>query len=110
MDEKNIKIEEYRYDLPESKIARYPLPDRTSSKLLVYDNGSIVDDTFSNIASYLDSDNLLIFNNTKVVRARLQFRKESGAAIEIFCLEPATPYNYETAFSSTSSTEESATG
>lgn len=95
-----INIEDYRYDLPEERIAQYPVSERDRSKLLLYQNGNISEDVFRNIAGYLPSDSLLVFNNTKVIRARLLFRKETGAAIEIFCLEPLVPADYEQSFGS----------
>ena len=85
---KNIRIEDYDYPLPEERIAKFPLEERDSSKLLVYENGVFSDDRFSNIAGHLPEGALLVFNDTKVIRARMMFRKGSGALIEIFCLEP----------------------
>jgi S-adenosylmethionine:tRNA ribosyltransferase-isomerase len=91
-DPRLISILDYSYDLPDAKIARFPLPERDSSKLLVCKNGqSIVSDTFSNIAEYIPVGSLVILNNTRVVRARMIFKKLSGAHIEIFCLEPVFP-------------------
>ena len=95
-----IDIEEYRYELPEERIAQYPVKERDSSKLLLYNKGVVSEDLFRNIADYLPDDSLLVFNNTKVIRARLLFRKETGAAIEIFCLEPLLPADYEQSFGS----------
>jgi len=89
----------FDYDLPEEKIARFPLAERDRSKLLVYRNGEIMDSEFSDLLSHLPEDSLLVFNNTKVVRARIMFFKETGARIEIFCLEPYDPADYERAFS-----------
>jgi S-adenosylmethionine:tRNA ribosyltransferase-isomerase len=100
-----IKIEEYRYELPEDRIAQYPVKERDRSKLLLYEKGNISEDIFKNIADHLPSDSLLVFNNTKVIRARLLFRKETGAAIEIFCLEPLLPADYEQSFSSVNPVE-----
>ncbi len=97
---RNIKIKDYTYDLPEIKIARYPLNDRDSSKLLVYRSGNIEQDTFRNLGNYLREDDILVYNETRVIRARLKFRKETGANIEIFCLEPENPSDYERNFSS----------
>lgn len=100
---KNISIEDYNYPLPDERIAKYPLSERDASKLLVLKNGEITSSHFRNIDSFLPKDSLLIFNETKVVRARLQFTKESGASIEIFCLEPITGNgDYQLAFSSAS--------
>ena len=99
----NISIEDYNYPLPDERIAKYPLSERDASKLLVLKNGEITSSHFRNIDSFLPKDSLLIFNETKVVRARLQFTKESGASIEIFCLEPITGNgDYQLAFSSAS--------
>ena len=99
----NISIEDYNYPLPDERIAKYPLSERDASKLLVLKNGELTSSHFKNINDFLPKDSLLIFNETKVVRARLQFTKESGAAIEIFCLEPVTGNgDYQLAFSSAS--------
>ncbi len=91
---KNIRIEDYNYDLPDNRIAKYPLEKRDSSKLLVYRGGKITDSHFNELATYLPDNSLMIFNNTKVIQARLHFRKETGAQIEIFCLEPHSPNDY----------------
>lgn len=90
---RNIRIEDYNYDLPVAHIAQFPLEVRDKSKLLVLNNERISQDTFSNIASYLPGDSMLITNETRVVHARLLFQKTSGALIEIFCLEPLEPSN-----------------
>jgi S-adenosylmethionine:tRNA ribosyltransferase-isomerase len=90
----DIRIDEYKYDLPPERIARYPLPERDESKLLVWDGKNIYDRVFKELPSLIDRDNLLVFNNTRVIRARLLFAKESGAAIEIFCLEPHEPCDF----------------
>ena len=95
-----INIEEYKYELPEERIAQYPVKERDRSKLLLYYKGNVSEDIFRNIADYLPEDSLLVFNNTKVIRARLLFRKDTGAAIEIFCLEPLHPADYEQSFGS----------
>lgn len=87
----HIHIDDYDYSLPTDRIAKFPLPNRDASKLLVHRDGQISEDHFYNIAGYLPADSLLVLNNTRVVRARLQFRKATGAAIEIFCLEPVHP-------------------
>lgn len=89
---KDISIQDYRYTLPEERIAKYPLAERDASKLLVYEDGLITSDVYRNIASYIPPDSLLIFNDTKVVEARLLFQKPSGGVIEIFCLEPHAQY------------------
>lgn len=102
----NINIAEYDYPLPDERIAKYPLPERDASKLLVLKNNNISEDHFRSIGEYLPERSVLVFNETKVVRARLQFVKESGAAIEIFCLEPVTGNgDYQLAFSASSPVE-----
>ena len=102
----NINIAEYDYPLPDERIAKYPLPERDASKLLVLKDNNISEDHFRSIGEYLPERSVLVFNETKVVRARLQFVKESGAAIEIFCLEPVTGNgDYQLAFSANSPVE-----
>ena len=98
-----IRIEDYSYDLPEERIAKYPLPYRDSSKLLHYKDGRIDDHVFSNLPEILPEDSLMVFNDTKVVPARLFFKRETGAVIEVFCLEPVTPAEYNLAFAADSS-------
>lgn len=93
-----IDINDFDYPLPENRIAKWPLEHRDDSKLLVYDNKKITDGQFKRIADFLPKGALMAFNNTKVVRARLIFHKSTGARIEIFCLEPADPADYERAF------------
>jgi S-adenosylmethionine:tRNA ribosyltransferase-isomerase len=88
MQVRQTRIRDYTYDLPEEKIALHPLPERDASKLLLYRNGQIEADAYRNIARYLDPGSLLVFNNTKVIPARLIFHKPGGGQIEIFCLEP----------------------
>jgi S-adenosylmethionine:tRNA ribosyltransferase-isomerase len=88
LEYKNLKISDYIYNLPDEKIAQYPLSKRDSSKLLIYRNGKIEETKFSNIDKYIPSDSLIILNDTKVIPARLYFYKGTGAKIEIFCLEP----------------------
>lgn len=85
----DIRIEDFRYDLPDERIARYPLAERDESKLLIYRNGEISEDVYRNIAVHLPSDSLLVFNDTKVIHARLFFHNASGAKVEVFCLEPS---------------------
>jgi S-adenosylmethionine:tRNA ribosyltransferase-isomerase len=92
MDPKNISISRFDYRLPENKIAKYPLPERDASKLLVYKKGEISSDVFKNISDHLPNGSLIIFNNTKVIGARIKFLKETGGVIEIFCLEPDARY------------------
>ena len=98
-----ILIENYNYDLPDERIAKYPLAERDSSKLLCYRQGKITENGFRDIVDILPSDAIMVFNDTKVVPARLHFRRESGAHIEIFCLEPVSPAEYVSNFASTSS-------
>jgi S-adenosylmethionine:tRNA ribosyltransferase-isomerase len=90
---KNIQIKDYTYELPAERIAQVPLKNRDESKLLIYDKGSISSDVFRNISRHIPEGSLLIFNDTKVVNARLIFQTLKGKAIEIFCLEPASPQN-----------------
>ncbi len=89
---KQISIADYTYELPNEKIAKYPLPERDLSKLLVYKNGEYQTSQYQYLADFLPAKSLLVFNNTKVVEARLQFKKSTGGAIEIFCLEPDDQY------------------
>jgi len=98
---KDIKISDYTYNLPDERIAKYPLTERDKSKLLVRQNGTIKQDIFENCANYLPEDAQLVFNNTRVIHARLFFYKETGAKIEIFCLEPVEPADYQVAFQET---------
>jgi S-adenosylmethionine:tRNA ribosyltransferase-isomerase len=98
MDTKHIQIRDYDYPLPDERIAKFPLPERDSSKLLVYDGGRISQTTFRSLPSLLPEGALMVFNNTRVIQARLHFRKESGALIEIFLLEPAEPAEYQENF------------
>lgn len=93
-----IDITEYNYYLPQERIAQYPAHNRDMSKLLVYRNNTITDTLFSNIDDQISAGHLLVFNNTKVVRARLNFQKDTGAEIEIFCIEPIKPADYESTF------------
>ncbi len=104
-DPRNIRLEDYTYELPDEKIARYPLRERDSSKLLIYRSGNISQDIFRNIGNYLNTGDVLVCNRTKVIRARLIFRKKTGSSIEIFCLEPVYPQGYERNFSSGSPVE-----
>jgi S-adenosylmethionine:tRNA ribosyltransferase-isomerase len=95
-----ITIEDYDYDLPEERIAQFPSEERDSSRLLVYNKGKITDDLFRNVSNHLPQKSVLVRNNARVIRARLHFLKETGAVIEILCLEPLYPGVYEQAFSS----------
>ncbi len=88
----SLKIEDYTYDLPDDRIAAYPLQERDASKLLIYRSGNIEEDVYRNIADHIPEKSLLVFNQTKVVNARLLFKKDTGGLIEIFCLEPHSQY------------------
>ena len=109
-----ILIEDYNYPLPDERIAKYPLAKRDTSKLLVYREGQVSEDVFAHVGKYLSSDSLLVYNNTRVIQARLEFHKPAsspiasspsclaqGARIEIFCLEPLQPNDHQLALSST---------
>lgn len=100
-DPKHIHISEFNYPLPDERIAKFPLPVRDQSKLLVYSHGQVSEDIFTSLPNYLSSGSLMVFNNTKVIQARLHFRKETGALIEVFCLEPAEPNDYALNFQQT---------
>ncbi len=119
MNTKEIQIKDYNYPLPDERIAKFPLPERDSSKLLVYKSGEVTDDVFRSLPNYLPKGALMVFNNTKVIRARLHFRKggpsvnaqcsmlnvqcpTQGALIEVFLLEPAFPVEYQENFIATS--------
>lgn len=95
-----IHIEDFNYPLPDERIAKYPLADRDASKLLVY-KGSPVESRFAEISELLPEGSIMVFNDTKVVPARLHFQRETGAHIEIFCLEPVSPDEYVTMFAAT---------
>lgn len=98
MDTKQISIADYNYPLPEERIAKFPVCPRDHSRLLVSQGGTIADDYFYNLARYLPAGALMVFNNTKVIHARLHFRKVTGALIEVFLLEPFAPSEYEQIF------------
>lgn len=98
METKHIHISDYNYDLPDSRIAKFPVSPRDTSKLLIYRHGEISDDIFYNLPKYLPQKSLMVFNNTKVIQARMHFRKETGALIEVFLMEPAAPTDYELMF------------
>lgn len=100
IETRHIKISDYDYNLPEEKIAKFPLERRDQSKLLVYEHGEIKEDVFCNLPNYLPKNALMVFNNTKVIQARMHFRKESGALIEVFLLDPYSPADYEQNFQS----------
>lgn len=99
----DIRIADYNYPLADDRIAKYPLPERDSSKLLIYRDGSVSESVFRELPSLLPEGAIMVFNDTKVVPARLFFRRESGAHIEIFCLEPVDPVEYNTSFASVES-------
>lgn len=111
LNPKNIHIADYNYNLPDERIAKFPLPERDSSKLLIYDHGTVGEDVFTSLPKYLPAGSLMVFNNTKVIQARLHFRKSmpvaqtsadgtevKGALIEVFCLEPCQPSDYQVNF------------
>ena len=98
MNTKEIQINDYNYQLPDERIAKYPLTRRDHSKLLVYDKGEVSEDVFCNLSQHLPQSALMVFNNTRVIQARMHFRKSTGALIEIFLLEPAVPADYEQMF------------
>ena len=101
MDTKQIHITDYNYELPDERIAKFPLKQRDHSKLLIYNHGEISQDVFYNLPEYLPKNALMVFNNTKVIQARMHFRKETGALIEVFLLEPYSPADYEQMFQMT---------
>ena len=101
MDTKHIKIGDFNYDLPDERIAKFPIAQRDHSKLLIYNHGAVSDDIFYNIVNYLPKGALMVFNNTRVIQARMHFRKETGALIEVFLMEPAAPTDYELMFQTT---------
>ena len=100
-DTKHIKISEFNYPLPDERIAKFPLSNRDESKLLVYRQGEVSEDRFTSLPDYLEAGEMMVFNNTKVIQARLHFRKETGALIEVFCLEPIQPNDYVLSFQQT---------
>jgi S-adenosylmethionine:tRNA ribosyltransferase-isomerase len=104
LNPKNIHIADYNYNLPDERIAKFPLAERDASKLLIYNHGEVSEDVFFSLPKYLPQGALMVFNNTKVIQARLHFRKAStegiqGALIEVFCLEPVLPNDYQLNFS-----------
>lgn len=100
-DPRHIRISDYNYPLPDERIAKFPIARRDHSKLLVYRHGEVSDDVFYHLPDYLPSGALMVFNNTKVIQARMHFRKDTGALIEVFLLEPAEPSDYELMFQTT---------
>lgn len=103
METKRIHIKDYNYSLPDERIAKFPLAQRDHSKLLLYKHGEVSEDVFYNIPNHLPEGALMVFNNTKVIQARLHFRKSTGALIEVFLLEPYVPADYEQMFQTTGS-------
>lgn len=103
METKRIHIKDYNYSLPDERIAKFPLAQRDHSKLLLYKHGEVSEDVFYNIPNHLPEGALMVFNNTKVIQARLHFRKSTGALIEVFLLEPYVPVDYEQMFQTTGS-------
>ena len=98
METKHIHISDYNYELPDERIAKFPMAQRDHSKLLIYHKGEVGEDVFYHLPKHLPSHALMVFNNTKVIQARLHFRKDTGALIEVFLLEPAEPADYEQMF------------
>ncbi|MCI6550967.1 MAG: S-adenosylmethionine:tRNA ribosyltransferase-isomerase [Prevotella sp.] len=98
MNTKHIKISDYDYPLPDQRIAKYPIEPRDHSKLLLYRHGEVSEDIFYHLPQYLPQGALMVFNNTRVIQARLHFRKDTGALIEIFLMEPAAPVDYQQIF------------
>ena len=98
MNIKEIRIEDFNYNLPDERIAKYPLTERDHSNLLYWKNGEIEQLHFYDLPDVLSHNDLLVYNNTKVIQARLHFQKETGATIEIFCLEPHSPSDYNLVF------------
>ena len=96
-----IYIADYNYPLPDERIAKYPLPERDHSKLLVYRDGQVSEDVFYHVGDHIVQGALLIYNNTRVIQARLEFHKPTGARIEVFCLEPLAPHDYQLSLGST---------
>ena len=103
MTVKQINISDYNYELPDERIAKFPLEKRDSSKLLTYISGNVSTNVFSSLPEILPANSCLVFNNTRVIQARLEFFKSTGSRIEIFCLEPQDPSSYELSLSSTQS-------
>ena len=101
IDPRHIHISDYNYPLPDERIAKFPIARRDHSKLLIYNKGEVSSDVFSNLPQYLPKGALMVVNNTNVIQARMHFRKETGALIEVFLLEPAEPSDYELMFQTT---------
>lgn len=100
-DPRHIRIDEFDYPLPDERIAKFPLAERDSSKLLIYKKGVLSEDHFASLPSLLPAGTLMVMNNTRVIQARLHFRKATGALIEVFCLEPLVPNDYALNFQQT---------
>ncbi len=98
MNTKEIQISDYNYPLPDERIAKFPKAERDQSKLLIYNKGQVSEDVFRNLSNHLPEGALMVMNNTKVIQARMHFRKSTGALIEVFLLEPALPSDYEVMF------------
>ena len=101
IDPRHIHISDYNYPLPDERIAKFPIAQRDHSKLLIYKKGEVSSDVFYHLPLYLPAGALMVFNNTKVIQARMHFRKDTGALIEVFLLEPAEPSDYELMFQTT---------
>lgn len=98
LDPRHLHIADYNYPLPDARIAKYPLPERDHSKLLLYRRGAVSETVFRALPEHVHRGELLVYNNTRVIRARLHFHKATGALIEVFCLEPHAPADYEQSF------------
>ena len=100
-DIRDIRISDYNYPLPDERIAKHPLAQREQCRLLCWRDGAITDHRFYEVPSLLPPQAMLVYNNTRVINARLRFRKDTGSLIEIFCLEPCEPHDYELVFQTT---------
>ena len=98
---RNLRIADYNYPLPDERIAKHPLAQREQCKVLTFKDGNISQHIFHEVPSLLPGDAMLIYNNTRVINARLRFRKATGSQIEIFCLEPVAPHDYQLIFQTT---------
>ena len=103
-DPRHIRISDYNYPLPDERIAKFPLSERDHSKLLIYRHGQVSESQFFHLPELIDSSELMVFNNTRVIQARMHFRKATGALIEVFCLEPLLPADYAQNFQQTAHT------
>ena len=101
-DPRHIRISDYNYPLPDERIAKFPLAERDQSKLLIYRHGQVSESQFFHLPELIEGGELMVFNNTRVIQARLHFRKATGALIEVFCLEPLVPADYAQNFQQTS--------